>query len=77
MPTLNKLLTDGSISIGVTYKKTDESDYKWLQVTTSDYESLHIRLQVTKRQAMSHYECLQGTTSDYESRAKHYWISND
>ena len=39
----------------VSYKKTDESDYKWLRVTTSDW--------VTS----SDYEWLQVTTSDYES----------
>ena len=70
MPTLNKLLTDGSISIGVSYKKTDESDYKWLQVTASNYEWLRVRLQVTTSHYISDYKWLRGrlwvTTSAYK-----------
>ena len=39
-------------NILISYKKTYESDYEWLRVTTSDYES--------------DYEWLRVTTSDYE-----------
>ena len=46
----------------ISYKKTDKPDYKWLQVTTSDYKWLRTRIRVTT----GDYKWVQVTTSDYE-----------
>ena len=46
----------------ISYKKTYESHYEWLRVTTNDYEWLRVRLRMTT----SDYEWLRVTTSDYE-----------
>ena len=59
-------------SYSIIYKKTYESHYEWLRVTTNDYEwlrvttSYHEWLRVRLRMTTSEYEWLRVTTNDYE-----------
>ena len=47
----------------VSYKKTGNSGYKWLQVTANHYKRLQV-ITSDKGQATSEYEWVQVTTSD-------------
>ena len=49
----------------VSYKKTGNSGYKWLRVTTSHYKRLQV-ITSDKSQATSDYEWVQVTTSDHK-----------
>ena len=52
-----------SLCFDISYKKTDKPDYKWLRVTTTDYEPDYEWQQVTTSVYEPDYEWLQVTAS--------------